>query len=103
MGESANTPLLAGNADRPRGRALLPLVVLLVVGFVLTGGTATLVGVLLSLAVAPELRPWVWGVSGAVTAALTGVLLDRGATAAARRFPQLAARAQADGRFRASE
>ena len=94
MGESVKTPLPAGTADRPRGRALLPLVVLLVIGFVLSGGTATLVGVLLSLAVAPELRPWVWGGSGAVTAALAGVLLDRGATAAVRRLPQ---------RFRAGE
>ncbi|MFI1361757.1 hypothetical protein [Streptomyces griseochromogenes] len=94
MGDSAKTSLPVGNADRPRGRALLPLVVLLVIGFVVSGGTATLVGVLLSLAVAPELRPWVWGVSGAVTAALAGVLLDRGATAAARRLPQ---------RFRAEE
>lgn len=97
MGESAKTSLPAGNADRPRGRSVLLLAVLLVVGFVVSGGTATLVGVLLSLAVTPALRPWVWAVSGAVMAGLAGVLLDRGTTAAARHFPELA------GRFRAPE
>ncbi|MEU6281524.1 hypothetical protein [Streptomyces sp. NPDC047028] len=92
MGDSAQTPLPVKGPAGPRGRPLLPLAVLLVVGFVLSGGTATLVGVLISLAVTPVLRPWVWGVAGAATAAVAGLLLDRGVTAAARRFPQLAAR-----------
>ncbi|WEO97869.1 hypothetical protein A6P39_029765 [Streptomyces sp. FXJ1.172] len=89
MGESAETPLAVVHAARPRGRALLPLAPLVVVVFVVSGGAATLVGVLLSLAVTAALRPWVWALSGTVTAVVAGVLLDRGTTAAARRFPQL--------------
>ncbi|MGW2487640.1 hypothetical protein ACWCV9_10510 [Streptomyces sp. NPDC001606] len=103
MGESAETRLAVGDAERQRGRPLLPLIVLLVLGFVLAGSTGTLAGVLLSLPVTPELRPWVWGVVGTVTAAATGVLLDRGATAAVRRFPQLAGRAEEVRRFRAPD
>ncbi|MFJ9820255.1 hypothetical protein ACIRU3_34305 [Streptomyces sp. NPDC101151] len=81
--------------ERPRGRSLLVFAVLIVVGLALSGGTATLVGVLLSLAVTPAFRPWVWAVVGTVTAAVAGVLLDRGTTAAARRFPQLVGRLRA--------
>jgi membrane associated rhomboid family serine protease len=89
MGESAKTPLAVAHATRPRGRALLPLLPLIAVVFVISGGAATLVGVLLSLAVTGGLRPWAWALSGALTAVVAGVLLDRGATAATRRFPQL--------------
>lgn len=100
--DSTATSLPAGNVDRPGARPLLPLVAVIVFCFVLSGGTATLMGVLLSLAVTPALRPWVWATVGATVAGLAGLLLDRGATAAARRFPQLAARALGDG-FRSSD
>lgn len=96
MGDSTGPPHAMRNAEADGPRPLLPLAVVVVVFCVLAGGTATTAGVLLSFTVAAEARPWVWAAVGALTAGGAGLLLDRGTTAAARRFPNLVARAPAD-------
>ena len=92
MGDSAEAPPSVESTQGAGPKPLLPLAVMLVAYCVVSGGTATLVGALLSFAVTPGLRPWVWGASGALVAGIAGVLLDRGAIAAVRRFTAAAPR-----------
>jgi len=96
MGDSTGPPHVMRNTEGHGPRPFLPLAALVVVLCVLAGGTATTAGVLLSFTVAPESRPWVWAAVGTITAGGAGLLLGRGTTAAARRFPNHAARNPAD-------
>ncbi len=105
MGDSTGPQASNGHAHGPVTRPLLPLAALLGAYFLVSGGTGTLVGVLLSFAVAPALRPWVWASAGVIVASVAGLLLDRGTTAAVRRFPSLGLglRPVSEGRVRSRE